>query len=333
MKSAAPVAPSPRKSSLLLRLFEHPLGREFVALILLVLAFVVGAKLSPYFLDVRNLLDSTSDYIEVGLIALAMTFIIVAGHIDLSVASTMGLVATVTGVLFAQKGMPFGGALGCGVLLGAGLGFVNGVLITRLKLPSLTVTLGTYALYRGLAQVMLGDQSAGGFPEWFNNIDMRYVAGSPVPLPLVIFLVAAVVFGLVLHRTVLGRWTYAIGTNETASRYAGIAVDRITLLLFTVSGFVAGLAGLMMASRLQTARYDLGLGKELDVITAVVLGGTSIFGGRGTILGSVIALFLIGILQTGMGLANISENNQQVAIGLLLIFSVVLPNLVQKRRF
>ena len=212
-----------------------------------------------------------------------------------------------------------------------GGGGFNGVLITKLKLPSLSVTLGTFALYRGLTQVLLGDHSITDFPDWFTEIDKRYLGPTPIPLPLVIFLACAVVAGLILHRTVLGRWVNAIGTNEPACRYSGIAVDRIKVLLFTASGFMSGIAGLMMASRLTVARYDLGTGLELDVITAVVLGGTDIFGGRGTIFGTAIALFLITFLKAGMGLRNITAEHQLVVIGLLLIFSIVLPNLLQRR--
>lgn len=319
-------APSP-----LARAIHHPLNREFVALLLLALAFMVGPLLSHFFLDAHYLLDATSLQMEMGLIALTMTFIIVSGNIDLSVASTMALVAAITGVLNVQHGLPFTVALVIGILSGALLGFFNGLLISWLKLPSLSVTLGTFALYRGLTQVLLGDHSVSGFPDWFTEIDKRYLGPTPIPLPLVIFLCLAVVAGLVLHRTVLGRWVYAIGTNEAASRYSGIAVDRIKILLFTASGLMAGIAGLVMTSRLTVARYDLGLGLELDVITSVVLGGTDIFGGRGTIFGTVIALFLITILRTGMGLANITAEIQLVAIGLLLIFSIVLPNLLQRR--
>lgn len=321
-----------RPGSPLSRALDHKLSREFVALALLVIAFIVGSRLSAHFLDATYLLNTTSLYIETGIMALAMTFIIVSGNIDLSVASTLALVACVTGVLHSERGMAMGLALVCGLLLGALLGFLNGLLITGLRLPSLTVTLGTFALYRGLAQRLLGDHSASGFPAWFKGIDTVHIAGTPLPAPLVIFLVLALVLGLVLHRTVLGRWTYAIGTNPTASRYSGIAVDRVVLLLFTLSGLLSGLCGLMMMSRVTMAKYDLGLGLELDAITAVVLGGTDIFGGRGTIFGTVITFFLIVILRSAMGLRSIKPEQQMLVIGLLLIFSIVLPNLVQRSK-
>ncbi|RYX83333.1 ABC transporter permease [bacterium] len=328
--SSAPLAPA--KVSRGARFSEHPLQREIVALLLLGVAFVVGALLSKQFLDVAYQFDSTSLWIETGFIALTLTFIIVSGQIDLSVASTLALVAGVTGILGTRFGLPFGVACVCGLALGALLGAFNGVLVAYTKLPSLSVTLGTFALYRGLAQVLFGDQSVTGFPDWFVGIDTRHLGPTPIPLPLVLFAVAALGAGFVLHRTILGRWTVSIGLNEAASRYSGIPVQRIQVLLFTMSGLMAAFAGLMMSSRLGVARYDMGMGLELDAITAVVLGGTSIFGGRGTIFGTVIAMFLIGVLRTGMGLANIKVENQLVVIGGLLLFSVVVPNLMARGR-
>lgn len=319
------------KRSPLAQFAAYPYHREVLVIGLLIVAFAVSGKLSPYFWDVRYLLDASSLYMETGLIALAMTFIIISGNIDLSVASTLALVASATAVLTTRFGVPFGLALLCGLILGALLGLFNGLLIVKMRLPSLVVTLGTFALYRGIAQILVGDHSISQFPEWFTGIDYRRVVG-PVPLPLVIFLGLAVIFALVLHRTVLGRWTVAIGTNAAASRYSGIPTGFTVLLLFTLSGLMAAVAGMMMTSRLGVARYDMATGLELDVITAVVLGGTDIFGGRGTILGTVTALFLIGILRSGMGLANIKIESQLVVIGLLLIFSVVFANLLERRR-
>lgn len=321
----AAITPSP-----LARLLNYKYTREMVAVVLLAGAFFWGTRLSPHFLDARYLLDATSLSMEIGIIALGMTFIIISGNIDLSVGSTLTLVACVMGILSTEHGMPLGLALVCGLCLGAFLGFLNGILIAWLRLPSLTVTLGTFALYHGLAQVLLGDHSISKLPTWFIGIDQWHVAGLPVPL--IIFLVLAVIFAALLHRTLLGRWTYAIGTNAEASRYSGIAVDRILILLFTLSGALAALGGIIMMSRLSVARYDMANGLELEAITAVVLGGTDIFGGRGTIFGTAVALLLIGILHTGMGLANIQAENQSIVIGLLLIFSIALPNLLQRRR-
>lgn len=304
---------------------------EAITLLLLVIAFIVSAMLSEYFLDASYLFDSTSQYMEIGLMALAMTLVIISGNIDLSVASALALVGVVVGRLHSEAHWPMPLLLVVGPLLGMLLGCFNGLLITRLGLPSLTVTLGTLALYRGIAQVLLGDRSVGGFPEWFVGIDYRKI-GDLVPMPLVMFLVLAVVFAIVLHKTVFGRYVYAIGTNEQAARFAGINVGRVKMGVFALSGLMSGLGAVMMLSRLSVARYDLSRGDELAVITAVALGGTDIFGGRGTIFGTVAALLLLGILRTGMGVRNISAESQLAATGTLLIVAVVLANVTGRFR-
>ncbi|MDE2126556.1 MAG: ABC transporter permease [Armatimonadetes bacterium] len=302
---------------------------EIVCCLLLIGAFVAGSHLSRHFLNARYLLQATSAYMETGIMALAMTLIIVAGKIDLSVASTLSLSACATALLNTAAGVPLPVALLCGLLLGGLLGLLNGLMIVKLRLPSLTVTLGTLALYRGVAQILLGDHSIARFPDWFAGIDYRYVG--PLPLPLVLFLCLAVGAAVLLHRTAFGRTLYAQGAGHTASRYSGVAVGRNTVVLFTLSGLMAAIAGLIMTSRLGVARFDLGLGLELNVITAVVLGGADIFGGRGTIFGTVTALFLLGIVRDAMGVANITAQEQLIVMGVLLLLSVGLANLLRGR--
>jgi rhamnose transport system permease protein len=304
---------------------------EVVTLLVLVLAFGISASLSPYFLDARFLFDETSLYMEIGIIALAMALVIISGNIDLSVASGLALLGALSAILHIQWGLPM--LLVIPLILGLGgcLGLFNGLLVTRLKLPSLTVTLGTLALYRGIAQILMGDHSVSGFPSWFTGVDYVRVGGL-IPLPLVLFAVLAVAFGLLLHKTVFGRYVFAIGTNEAAARYSGIPVDRVKLLVFVLSGLTMAIGALLMVSRLTVARYDHALGNELAVITAVVLGGVHIFGGRGRIAGVVLALFALGFLRTGMGVANISSEAQLVVIGSLLLFAVALGNWIHKSR-
>ena len=301
---------------------------ESVTVLLLLTAFAVGAGLSEFFLDADYLLNSTSNYMEVGIIALAMTLVIVSGNIDLSVASNLALTAVICGRLHIDAGLPMALALPLYPLVGGLLGALNGGLVAWLKLPSLTVTLGTLALYRGLAQVLAGDGSIGGFPEWFVGVNYRYAG--PVPMPLIVFLALALVFALVLHRTTYGRTLYAIGLNEPAARYSGLRVDLAKLATFALSGAAAGGGALMMTSRQGVATYNMGTGgdSELAVITAVVLGGTDIFGGRGTIFGTVVALFLLGILRRGMGLANWPAEYELAATGTLLVVSVLLGRAV-----
>lgn len=307
---------------------RHP---EIVTFIVLVLAFVVSANLSPYFFDIPYLFDSTSLYMEIGILALAMTFVIVSGNIDLSVASGLALVGAVAALLHVSLGLPMILVIPLALLTGCLLGLFNGLLVTRLRLPSLTVTLGTLALYRGIAQILMGDHSVSGFPPWFVGADF-IKAGGLVPLPLIIFGLLAVAAGFLLHRTVFGRRVYAIGTNEAAARYSGMPVDRTKLIVFVLSGLAMGIGALLMLSRLGVARYDLAIANELAVITAVVLGGVHIFGGRGRILGVVLALFVIGFLREGMGVADFSSESQLVVIGGLLLFAVALGNWMQRFR-
>ncbi len=304
---------------------------ETITVLLLVAAFLGSIYLSPYFLDLHFLLDSTSLYMEIGIMALAMTFIIISGNIDLSVASGLALVSVVIGLLYSSLGVPMALAMVVGLIVGVALGLFNGLLITRLGLPSLTVTLGTLALYRGIAQVLLGDHSIGKLPSWFVGMDYRRI-GDLVPLPLIIFMLLAVLFGLLLHKTVFGRWSYAIGTNEAAARYSGIPVDRAKLWIFAISGLMMAVGGILMTSRLAVSRFDNATGRELDVITAVVLGGTDINGGRGSIFGTVVALFLLGILRSGMGVANIKAENQLAVVGTLLIVAILLSNATARRK-
>ena len=324
--ATAAAATARRRPSIGWRALRVLASPEAITLYLLIAAFIVGGALSPYFLDVRYLLDSTSLYMEIGILALAMTFVIISGNIDLSVASNLALTAVLVATLHARWNVPMALAAVLGPVIGGGLGLFNGLMITRLRLPSLTVTLGTLALYRGLAQVLVGDHSIGNFPEWFVGIDYRSVGGL-LPMPLIVFLALTVVFAVVLHKTVFGRCVYAIGTNEAAARFSGMRVDRVKLAVFTLAGMTAGLAAVMMLSRLGVARYDLALGDELAVITAVVLGGTDIFGGRGSIFGAVVALFLLGVIRRGMGVANMTAETQLAVTGTLLVAAVLLARL------
>lgn len=329
MENSLPDRRPPWKSLPIRRLLAR--RPETVTALVLIAAFILSSFLSPYFLDVFFLFDSTSLYMEIGIMTLAMTLVIISGNIDLSVASGAALVGALAAILHLQWGVPIALVIPVSLIIGAGLGLINGLLVTKLRLPSLTVTLGTLALYRGIAQILLGDHSLSGFPAWFTGIDYVKVGGL-VPLPLILFILLALLLGLLLHRTIYGRYIFAIGTSEPAARYSGIPVDRVKLWVFVCSGLSMALAALLMLSRLTVARYDLALGNELAVITAVVLGGVHIFGGRGTILGVVLALFVIGFLRAGMGVANISSESQLVVIGCLLLFSIAIGNWMQRFR-
>lgn len=303
---------------------------EWMLVLLIVLLAIVNTMLSPFFLQWTNLMRASRDSIEIGIMMLAMVFVIITAGIDLSVASTLALTASFMGWLFnAGWSIWIGAALA--LVLGVLCGAFNGFLITRFKLPPLVVTLGTYAFYRGMAYVLLGDQAARGYPAAFTFIGQGRVFGDlRIPFALLLFALLAVVFGLLLHKTSFGRKTYAIGNNEEASRYSGVPVARTKRMIYTMSGFMAALAGIVLASRFGSTRPDIGLGLELDVITATVLGGVSISGGSGTMIGALLSLILIGELKYGMGLLNVQGQVQGVVIGMLLILSILAPNLARQ---
>jgi rhamnose transport system permease protein len=260
-----------------------------------------------------------------------MTLIVVAGEIDLSVESTVGLTSAVLGFLWAA-GVSLWVAIPLVLLMGAAGGLLNGVLVTRAGLPSLVVTLGTLALFRGLASVVLGPRAISNFPSTFTAFGFGTVPGTPLPWPLLVFVVLAALLGVMLHTTWIGRYIFAIGKNQSAARYAGVPVVRMKTALFVLSGVVAAVAGVILTSRLSSARADAGQGLTLAVVTAVLLGGVDIFGGSGTLAGVVLAVFTLAILQNGLRLTDVSTQLQSIAVGVLLIVSVVVPNLVTRIR-
>jgi rhamnose transport system permease protein len=266
----------------------------------------------------------------VGLVALPMTFIIITAGIDLSVGSIMGLCAIVLGVAWKNLGLPLELAIVVTLGVGALAGALNGWFITRVGVPPLIMTLATLALYRGLAEGISQARSVRGYPEWFFRLGQGEVFG--VPTQLWILLVAIIVAAIVLARTTFGRSLYAIGHSELAARFSGIPVDRYTMAIYTLSGLMAGLAGYIFVSRVSTTRSDMGTGLELDVIAAVVLGGTSIFGGTGTILGTVLGVILIQLLKNGLALTGVKGDATIVVIGSVLILSILITSWLRRRQ-
>jgi len=319
-KSVALISANPPPRSFL----SSFLRWEWMLVGLILLDVFINQRLSPFFLDANNLARTSSDFMEIGLMMLPMVFIIITGNIDLSIASNMGMSASFMGLLHNQ-GVNIWVAALAGLLLGTLGGMLNGYLVSRVNLPALVVTLGTYAFYRGIAYGFLGDQAARGYPKAFTYFGQGKVFGTIVPFSVALFLVLTVVFGLVLHRTTFGRYLYSIGNNENATLYSGIPVAKIKFIIYTLSGFMAALAGLILAARFGSTRPDIGTGLELSVITAVVLGGVDINGGKGTMFGTVLSLLLIGLMRFGMGLLNIQGQVQGIVVGLLLILSILLP--------
>ena len=302
---------------------------EKILFAMLVLSLLVLAQLTDKFMTVENLLNQGRLIAEIGLVALPMTLIIITGGIDLAVGSILGLSAIVLGVFWKNLGLPLGMAMAAAVAAGMAAGMANGLLITRLRVPPLITTLATLALFRGIAEGVSQARSVRGYPEWFFFLGQGEIYG--VPIQVIILVVAMLIFWFLLSRTVLGRCLYAIGHNEVAARYSGIAVDKIKLLIYGLSGLMAGLAGVIFVSRVSTTRSDMGSGLELDVIAAVVLGGTSIFGGRGTIVGTILGFVLIGLLKNGLALTGVKGDATIVVIGTVLIFSILASNFVERR--
>ena len=306
------------------------LRHETVLAVLTIVALTVLASLSDKFFTVENLLNQGRLMSEVGLVALAMTFVIVTGGIDLSVGSILGLTAILLGVFWKNLGLPLPAAMLAALACGTFAGWVNGVIITRFSVPPLIATLATLALYRGLAEGISEARSVRGYPEWFFVFGQGEVLG--VPFQLWILGIAILVSAVILGLTPFGRATYAIGANETAARFSGIRVNATKLWIYTAAGFLSALAAVIFVSRVTTTRSDMGTGLELDVITGVVLGGTSIFGGRGTIIGTVLGLVLIQSLKNGLALSGVKGDGTIVVIGLVLIGAILVGALFDRNR-
>ncbi|SEG80245.1 monosaccharide ABC transporter membrane protein, CUT2 family [Thermomonospora echinospora] len=300
---------------------------DVVVAALLIVVFFGGAGLSPDFGNTDNLSFALGDLGEIALIALPMTLLVVCGQVDLSVASVLGLASALTGALW-DAGWAFETIVPVVVLAGVVCGLINGLLVTRLGLPSLAVTIGTLSLYRGLAYVLLGTEAIAEFPQQYADLATTNVPGTPVPYPVALFVLLAIVTALVLHATGIGRSLFAIGAQEDAAFYAGIRVKRIKLVLFAVSGVVAAFAGIVYTLRYGSARADNGVGLELAVIAAVLLGGVDFDGGKGTLGGVIAGVLLIGLLRNLLMLNDVATEIQSIVTGLLLIVSVLTPRLI-----
>lgn len=303
---------------------------EWLLVVLILAVFAMNASLSEYFLDFVNLRDATMSFLDKAFIVLPMVFIILMGDIDISVASIVAL-SSVTMADLYNHGMPMEWAMVVCLAVGTVCGWINGMLIVKFKeLSSVIVTLTTMIIYRGIAYILLEDQAAGKFPGWFKYLAWDYAGG--VPFILIVFAVFAIAFGLLLHKTTFGRKVYAIGHNATASRFSGVEVDKIKVIVFTLAGLMSAVTALFLTSRMGSSRPNIAMGYELEVIAMVVLGGVSTAGGKGRMIGAVLAIFLIGYLRYGLGLVNISAQSLLIILGLLLIFSVMVPQLKLRRR-
>lgn len=296
---------------------------EVILLVIGGAIFTFNASASPHFLNPHNLSDATFNFTEKAIIGLAMALLIIAGEIDLSVASIIALASTAMGAAAAAG---YGPAVL--VIIGLSVGIVagacNGLIVTRCRIPSIVVTIGTMSLFRGIAYVVLGDQAYRRYPAGFDFFGQGYVWWV-FSFEFVLFLALAAVFGITLHLTPFGRRIYAIGNNPVAALFSGVHVDRIRFILFLLTGLMSGVAAVLLTSRIGSTRPTMASGWELEIVTMVVLGGVNILGGSGTIPGVVIAAFVMGLLTFGFGLLNVPGIVMSIFIGVLLITAIALP--------
>lgn len=298
---------------------------EMLLLVVAIVIFIMNSLASPYFLNAWSLSDATFNFTEKALIAFAMAMLIISGEIDLSVSSIIALASTAMGMALAHDAGTAELVI-IGLTVGLICGAFNAVFVTVLGLPSIVVTIGTMSLFRGISYIILGDDVFRGYPASFAFFGQGYVYWV-FSFELALFGVFAVIFGVLLHKTNFGRAVYAIGNNPTAALFSGIRVDRVKFILFLLTGLMSGVAAVCLTSRLGSTRPSIGAGMELIVITMVVLGGVNILGGSGSIIGVVIAAFVMGLVTFGLGLLNVPGIVMSIFIGLLLIGVIALPRL------
>lgn len=296
------------------------LTRDAVLAAILVVQILVLAQFSPYFLTLDNLLDTSRFFVESGLIALGMTMVIITKGIDLSVGSLFALVSVTVGFSYAA-GLPFVLAIAVGLFVGVAGGAFNGALVAFLGLNPLTVTLGTFAFFRGIAYAVTDAEAVSTFPSWFSYVGQYYVAGL-IPAQLFVFIVLGIGVWLLLSRTRFGRYVYGIGLNQRATFFSGVSVKWTTMAIYVITSSLVAIAAIIYTSRLSTARADAGLGLELTVIAAVALGGVSIKGGKGTVTGAILGIVILATLQNGLFLAGLASSLGQAILGLFLVAGV-----------
>jgi rhamnose transport system permease protein len=292
---------------------------------LLILTIVYGRSNSPHFGSGTDIFFIGLNVGEIAIMALPLALIVITGEIDLSVASMLGLSSTLLGYLYQHHWSIWTSMIAV-LVVGAAGGALNGVLVTKLGLPSIAVTIGTLTLFRGIAEIILGSGSVSGFPISFTDIGILPVPHTQLAWSASIFLVMAVIFAVVLHATPIGRSIFAIGLQQEAAFFSGIRVTRIKFWLYVLSGVVCAFAGILWTFRFSTSRFDAGTGLELSVVAIVLLGGVSIFGGRGSILGVVLAATVLACFRDALTLVNVSAQVQNIVTGGLLLVSVVVPN-------
>lgn len=323
---------------------QKDLIQKFAALAGLLLLTLVFSLTSEAFFSVGNAMTVSLQVTTIVYLGIGATFVILTGGIDLSVGSVLALSGVVAGLL-VKAGLPVSAAMSLGIVVGALCGVVNGLCVTRLKLPPFIATLGMMLVARGVALQLTDARAVSGLGEAFGvlgngalwRIEEIDAQGFPnvvfpgIPYPVILMVVLAIAAGLLLRRTTLGRHIHAVGSNGEAARLSGVYVNRVTMFAYIVSGALAGLTGCVLMSRLVTAQPNEGVMYELDAIAAAVIGGTSLIGGVGTISGTVIGAFVIGILRNGLNMNGVSSFTQQIIIGLVILFTVWIDQLRNRR--
>jgi len=315
-----------RKFSLKRFLFQW----EWLLVLLLVVINLINIRLSPNYWDFDNLMSAIQMFLDKAILVFPMMLVILLGEIDISIASTMALSAVIMGVSY-QSGIPMPAAIMISLLIGTVCGLINGVILVKYKeLSSMIVTLSTMIIYRGIASIILKDQAVSNFPDWFQYFGWGKIGN--IPFILFFFIIEALVFTYLVHKTPFGRKVYAMGNNIVTSRYSGLKNDKIKIIIFTLNGIFAAIAGIFLTSKMGSTRPNIASGYELDVIAMVVLGGVSTSGGKGKVGGVILSIFVIGLLRYGLGLINVPSQTIMIIIGALLVVAVAIPNLKNSLR-
>jgi len=297
---------------------------EWMLVIILIAINAMNINASENYWNFSNLMDAMKMFLDKALMVFPMMLVILLGDIDVSVASTMALSGVVMGISY-NSGMPMLLSLIIALLVGIACGFINGYLLVKFKeLSSVIVTISTMIIYRGIASILLQDKATGNFPGWFQYFGWGHVG--PYPFILIFFVLEAILFSYVIHKMKFGRRVYAMGNSVTTSFFSGIKVNRIKLIIFTLNGLFAAIAAIFLVSKMGSARPSIAMGYELDVIAMVVLGGVSTSGGRGRVLGTILSIFVVGLLRYGLGLINVPSQTIMIIVGGLLIVAVAIPN-------
>lgn len=305
-------------------------SREFILLLIFVAIQIVNAQLSPYYLDGNGLLNATKNFLDKGFLALGMSLVLMIGEIDISVASIIALCSCVMGIT-VEAGVPMAVSIIISLGIGALCGFINGIIIAKFReLASMIVTLATMSLYRGIGWILLGDKGAGGYPDWFTYLSdgtMFSIGGIDIPFILIVFIATAMFFWFLLHKTVYGKRLFMIGNNPGTAFFSGIKVKNIRISVFVVSGVMSAITSIFLTSRILTSKPSIAMGFELEAIAIVVLGGIKTDGGTGNVLGTIISVFIVGFIRYGLGIKSIPSTVIMIIVGMLLILSILIPNI------